>query len=357
MCEITHSYVCDMTHETWLIHRLIHVCVKSLIHICVTWCMCHETWLIHICVKSLIHICVTWLIYLCDIRQESLQTKIARGTWLIHLFDMTHLCVCHESFVCVTCSFICVTWLIYTWDMTYSPVRRVAFTFTTWPMHMCAMAHSFMWHSSFICVTWLIRECTMRDTSHSHVWHDTLMCDLNGPQKTFWLRMSIPGTVTVPEIDIRMQNTTHPSVFIYIQLHAKESAHNTYSARNRYSFSAHWYSFRAHYCARNRYSYEMTRWSECRYIQLHPTKSAHNTGSARNKHVCSAPDWYSTGYDSFQGLHRYPTTFGGCIYIYIYIHISIYIYVYIYVYTCIYVYIYIHVYIHVYICIYMKDPD
>jgi len=50
---------------------------------------------------------------------------------------VTHLYVCHDSF-------ICVPWLI----------------------HMCAMTHSYVCHDSFICVPWLIHMCAM---THSYV--------------------------------------------------------------------------------------------------------------------------------------------------------------------------------------------
>jgi len=35
-------------------------------------------------------------------------------------------------------------------------------------IHMCDMTHSYVWHDSFICVTWLIHMC---DMTHSYVWH------------------------------------------------------------------------------------------------------------------------------------------------------------------------------------------
>jgi len=40
----------------------------------------------------------------------------------------------------------------------------------TWLIHMCDMTHSYVWHDSFICVTWLIHMC---DMTHSYVWHDS----------------------------------------------------------------------------------------------------------------------------------------------------------------------------------------
>ena len=53
---------------------------------------------------------------------------------VIHMCDMTHSYVRHDSFICVIC-------------------------------------HSWQWQGSFICVTWLIHMC---DMTHSYVWHDSL---------------------------------------------------------------------------------------------------------------------------------------------------------------------------------------
>jgi len=53
-----------------------------------------------------------------------------RKTWLMHVWDMTHACVRHDSCMCET-------WLIHEWDET----------------------HAYVWHDSFIFVTRLIRWC------------------------------------------------------------------------------------------------------------------------------------------------------------------------------------------------------
>ena len=42
----------------------------------------------------------------------------------------------------------------------------------TWLIHVRDMTHSYMWHDSFMCVTWLIHVC---DMTHSYVWHDSYM--------------------------------------------------------------------------------------------------------------------------------------------------------------------------------------
>jgi len=55
------------------------------------------------------------------------------ATWLIHMYDMTYLCVWHDSSMCVTHdSLMCVTWLI----------------------HVCVITHSCVWHDSFTYASW-----------------------------------------------------------------------------------------------------------------------------------------------------------------------------------------------------------
>ena len=88
-------------------------------------------------------------------------------TWLIHMCDMTHSNVWHDS-------------RLYICDMTYSNVRckwifrtcTSMSTCETWLIHMCNMTHSYVWHDSFIRVTRLIHMC---DMTHSYVWHDSFI--------------------------------------------------------------------------------------------------------------------------------------------------------------------------------------
>jgi len=106
------------------------------------------------------------------------------GTWLIHMCDMTHSYVCHDSFICVPWlihSFICATWLVHMRDVTHSYMCAMtrsyvchdSFVYVPWLIHMCDMTHSYVWHDSFICGTWLIHMCAM---THSYVWHDSFIC-------------------------------------------------------------------------------------------------------------------------------------------------------------------------------------
>ena len=103
------------------------------------------------------------------------------GTWLIHMWDMTHSCVGHD---------ICVTWLIderetmqsYVWhdsficgtclsdkcdvshsnlcyDMTCSYVGHDSLTRATCLIHMCDVTHSYVGHVSVTSATCLIHMC------------------------------------------------------------------------------------------------------------------------------------------------------------------------------------------------------
>jgi len=93
-----------------------------------------------------------------------------RVSWLIHVCDMTHSYMWHDTFVYVA-------WLIHVCDMTHLYVWHTSFTRVTWRIHMCDMTHSYVWHDSFICVTRLSHTNDetrpLCDMTHSHVWHDS----------------------------------------------------------------------------------------------------------------------------------------------------------------------------------------
>jgi len=131
--------------------------------------------------------CATWLT--CEWQTTCFYvTHRQRGegvTWPIHMWDMTHSCVRHESFVCDTrlCCYVwyhrrnaCVTWLnhmcdaIHMWDMTHSCVRHESFVCDTRLTVMCDIINEMrVWRDSITRVMRCIRAC---DMAHSLVWHD-----------------------------------------------------------------------------------------------------------------------------------------------------------------------------------------
>jgi len=156
---------------------------------------------------------VTELVHVCDITHSYVwHDSFICVTWLIHMCDVTHAYVGHESFIYVT-----ELGLIHMWDMTHSYVRHDSFICETWLIHTR--------HDSFICVTWLVRTWQgvsgskdaptlmlpthlshMQDTwlihkwdmPHSYVWHDSFICGTRPIVYETWL--------------IQMWDTTHPHV-------------------------------------------------------------------------------------------------------------------------------------------------
>jgi len=152
-----------------LMRRAQFTCVCDVTRSCVTW-------LIHICDMTHIYvwhdsfICVTWLIHMCVTRH-------------IHMCEMTHIYVWHDSFICVTwlldiarTAHLCVwrdsimcAWYNSTW---------LVHMCVTWPNHMCDMTHLYVWHDLFMCVTRHIHKC---DTTHLYVWRELFMCGHDSP--------------------------------------------------------------------------------------------------------------------------------------------------------------------------------
>ena len=86
----------------------------------------------------------------------SCVTWVCGMSLVIHLCDMTHRYVRHDSFICGRHdALICVTRLLETCDMT---------------IDVCDMTHWCVWHDSSMLATWLIDTC---DMTHWYVQHDS----------------------------------------------------------------------------------------------------------------------------------------------------------------------------------------
>ena len=109
-------------------------------------------------------ICVTWLIHVCDMTHSYVWHDSSMTTFSKISLDMTHSRVWHDSF-------ICVTWLIHD-DLFADLLRHDSFMCVTQFVHMCNMTHLYVWHDSSKRVTWLIH---MWDMTHSYVWRDSSM--------------------------------------------------------------------------------------------------------------------------------------------------------------------------------------
>ena len=132
---------------------------------------------------------------------SSVCGKFLSVAWLFDMCDMTHSCVRHDSFMCVTgfihvcdithqCvwrdSFMCATWLVHASDMTPSCGRHDSFICVTWLLRMCDMTPSYAWHDSF---TWAVSRDSSQETNgasalhagrcamtHLRVGHDSFIC-------------------------------------------------------------------------------------------------------------------------------------------------------------------------------------
>ena len=87
---------------------------------------------------------------------------------------------------------MCVTWLIHMCDMTHSYVWHDSFICVTWLIHMCDMTHPYVWHDSFICVTYLIHMCATTRSQISYLWtshgtHEWVMWHMCTSHSHIWI--------------------------------------------------------------------------------------------------------------------------------------------------------------------------
>ena len=116
---------------------------------------------------------VTWLIHMCDVthtyvRHDSYDIAdtrtdtVSETLWFRTWRDMTHSLVFFKTarYMLKRGRLRCrfgpyVTWLIHICNMTHSHVRHDSFVDATWLIHMCNMTHSYVQHGSFTFFTWI----------------------------------------------------------------------------------------------------------------------------------------------------------------------------------------------------------
>ena len=117
--------------------------------------------------------------------RNATRSYLRAVTRLIHTCHLTHSCVWHDSF-------ICVTWIIHLSVRCDSLVSGCAVTHLIheW-IHSCDLTHPYVWYNScsvwpdsFIRVTWLIHSC---DLTHSYVWYNSCSVRPDSSICVIWL--------------------------------------------------------------------------------------------------------------------------------------------------------------------------
>jgi len=139
MWDMTHSYV---GHDSFLILTIYSTPLRCLCQFPAVWKA-----------RDMTH----WYLW---------NLSFACKTWLIHVRDMTHSYVGHDSNLiftiyatfCAACARFerRVTWLTDICGISHSHVRHDSFMYGTWLIHTWDMTHSYAGHDSFIRGTWLI---------------------------------------------------------------------------------------------------------------------------------------------------------------------------------------------------------
>jgi len=132
----------DMTHSRVGNDSSMLGCYSPLsAGVCVCLCVC-----VYVCLCVCVHLYVGYNTFTSYVGHDS----FTRGKWLmresfptyewvmldytsalpIHVWDMTHSYLWHDSF-------ICETWLTHTWDMTHTHMGYDSFIHVTWLIHTC----------------------------------------------------------------------------------------------------------------------------------------------------------------------------------------------------------------------------
>jgi len=155
---------------TWLIHYHVWhdsfttMCDMTHSLPCVTWLIHYHVW--HDSFNVPLH------------KSSALQLSQLYLTWLIHMCDMTHSHVWLDPFLCVRRFSHSNVWQdSFTVFLHKSSRRTWSPTLTTWLIHMCDMSHLYVWHDSFICVTCRIHMCDMIDSPGPSLQHAATHCN------------------------------------------------------------------------------------------------------------------------------------------------------------------------------------
>jgi len=140
MCDILIQYVwhtCDIrvTH-VWHTCNTCDIRVTYMWHTCDIHVTCHTYGLLHTCDKShewVSFICATCLIQLSHLTYwYLLNESIVYVTWQLHMRDMTHSRVCHDSCLWATCLVHMCNRHIHILYTTYSYLPYDVFIFVIW---------------------------------------------------------------------------------------------------------------------------------------------------------------------------------------------------------------------------------
>jgi len=157
----------------------------------------------------------------------SLKEHKGSANRLIHMYDMTHSYLWHDSFTRVMR-------IIYMCDIHFSYVRHASCIHETWLIHMCDMTHSHVWHDTFTCVTWHIHMC---DMTHPYVYTWTFLVNRSQRQK----KRSNVCDMTHSYVRLFDSSIRHESFIYHIWLiHMRDMIH-PYVTHNHMSDIIHTY--------------------------------------------------------------------------------------------------------------------
>jgi len=154
-------HMCDLTHWAHILPTDIRFRAKLQL-VCTQWVMSHSStpchiWISHITLSTNSHLAS----HLVAISVHSIRH--GKYEWVMaHMDDSCHVVdgiVWQDSWSARTLTKPLIAYMSHD-----------SFIFGTWLIHMWDLTHSYVGHNWFICETWLIHMC---DMTHPHVWHDS----------------------------------------------------------------------------------------------------------------------------------------------------------------------------------------